>query len=354
MLVHHQMAGETIRLTQLVKAGGCARKLGAADLTQVLRTLATVPHAWVDATVGSMEDAAVLRPPAGPGLVFTVDFITPIVDDPATFGAIAAANAISDVYAMGGEPQAALAVCGFPAETLPLDLLTAIFRGGQDKATEAGCAIAGGHTIQDTELKYGLCVLGALEDGRALVQTGARAGDILVLTKPLGFGIASQGAKSGALDPASFRQVTDLMLQLNKAAKDAALAAGARAATDVTGFGLLGHLRNLLVASGVAARLDYAAVPVIECAPALARAGCVPGGSTRNLAAAEPFCTWEPGIDDAARLLLADAQTSGGLLIAVPRERADHLIAELTARGTAAHAVIGELVAGEPGHVSVG
>ena len=315
--------------------------------------MAPLPHRWVDTAVGSMEDAAVLRPASGPTLVFTVDFITPIVDDPETFGAIAAANAISDVYAMGGEPQAALAVCGFPADTLPLEILTSIFRGGQAKAAEAGCAVVGGHTIKDGELKYGLCVLGSVDPTRVLTQTQAQAGDALVLTKPLGFGIASQAIKNDALGPDDLRRVTELMLQLNKGAKDAALAAGAHAATDVTGFGLLGHLRNILLASGVAARIERAAVPVLDFVVALARAGAVPGGSKNNLAAVAPFCTWGAAIDDVDRLILADAQTSGGLLLTVPRERAPLLVAELTARGTATHAIIGELVAGEPGQVFV-
>ena len=347
------MAEQTIRLTQMVAAGGCARKLGAEDLVRVLRQIDPFPHPWVDTSVGSMEDAAVLRPPHGPGLVFTVDFITPIVDDPVTFGAIAATNALSDVYAMGGEPQAALAVCGFPSETLPSQVLEQVFTGGRDKAAEAGCAIVGGHTIKDTELKYGLCVIGVLDGARALAQTQAQAGDALVLTKPLGFGIASQAIKNDALAAAELAEVVRLMTTLNKGAKDAALIAGARAATDVTGFGLLAHLRNLLLASGVAARLERATVPVLEFVPALARDGLVPGGSTKNLHSVAPFCTWGAGIGDVDRLILADAQTSGGLLITVPPEGVDTLVRELAQRGAPARAVIGELVAGEPGAITV-
>jgi selenide,water dikinase len=344
---------ETIRLTTLVSAGGCARKLGADDLSQVLRSIAPLPHAWVDTTVGAMEDAAVLRPPTGGALIFTVDFITPIVDDPETYGAIAAANAISDVYAMGGEPQAALAVCGFPAERLDLEILERIFRGGRDKAAEAHCPIVGGHTIKDAELKYGLCVIGSADPAHVLAQTGARAGDALVLTKPLGFGIASQAIKNESLGAADLARVTELMMTLNKSAKDAALAAGARAATDVTGFGLLSHLRNMLLASGVAARLDFNAVPVLDFARGFARQGLVPGGSKKNFDSVAPFCTWAAGIDEGDRILLADAQTSGGLLIAVPGERAAQLVDELRRRGAPAHAVIGELVAGEPGRITI-
>jgi selenide,water dikinase len=344
---------EKIRLTSLVAAGGCARKLAADDLMAVLRNIEPFPHPWVDTSVGSMEDAAILRPPSGPGLVFTVDFITPIVDDPVTFGAIAATNALSDVYAMGGEPQAALAVCGFPSDRLPGEILEAVFRGGRDKAAEAGCAIVGGHTIKDAELKYGLCVIGALAGSHALTHTQAQVGDTLVLTKPLGFGIASQAIKNDALSGADLATVVDLMTTLNKGAKDAALAAGARAATDVTGFGLLTHLRNMLLASGVAARLERAAVPVIDFVPALARSGLIPGGSSKNLASVSPFCTWRRGLDDVDRAILADAQTSGGLLIAVPADQTDTLVRELGQRSTPARAVIGEIVAGEPGHIEV-
>lgn len=300
-----------------------------------------------------MEDAAVLRPPGGGALVFTVDFITPIVDDPETFGAIAAANALSDVYAMGGEPQAALAVCGFPSDVLPLSVLERIFRGGRDKAAEAGCAVVGGHTIKDAELKYGLCVLGSVDPTRVLAQTQARAGDALVLTKPLGFGIASQAIKKQVLPAAQLAEVTRLMTTLNRAAKDAALAAGVRAATDVTGFGLLGHLHNLLSASGVAARLRAGAVPVLDFARALVRQGLVPGGSRNNLGAAAPHTRWDAAIDETDRLLLADAQTSGGLLLAVPGDRAAVLVADLQARGVPAHAVIGEVVAGTAGEIHV-
>ena len=342
-----------VRLTTLAAAGGCARKLGAEDLAQVLRGIAPLPHAWVDTSVGGMDDAAVLRPPGGGGLILTVDFVTPMVDDPATFGAIAATNALSDVYAMGGEPQAALAVCAFPAERLELEILAQIFRGGRDKAAEAHCAVVGGHTIKGPELTYGLCVIGAADAQRLWSQTGAQAGDALVLTKPLGFGIAAQAIKQDALPAAEYAEVVRLMTTLNKSAKDAGLAAGVRAATDVTGFGLLTHLRNLLLASGLAARLHHAAVPLLDFAPALARAGHVPGGSTKNLAAATPFCDWAAGLDDVARLLLADAQTSGGLLLAVPAENADALVADLKQRGVPAHALIGELIAGEPGRISI-
>jgi selenide,water dikinase len=300
-----------------------------------------------------MEDAALLRPPTGSPLVLTVDFITPIVDEPEDFGAIAAANALSDVYAMGGVPQIALAICGFPEEHLASGLLARIFRGGRDKAAEAGCAVAGGHTILDPELKYGLCVLGSVDPANVLSQTGARPGDVLVLTKPIGSGIAAQAIKKERLAPDALRQVVASMSALNAGARDAALAAGARAATDVTGFGLLGHLYNLLSASGCAARLEAARVPVFDFARELAEQGLVPGGSRRNLEHAAKTTRFRRRITETERLILADAQTSGGLLLAVPAERESQLLRELEARGTLARAVIGEVRAGEPGSIEV-
>jgi selenide,water dikinase len=300
-----------------------------------------------------MEDAALLRPGSGPSLVFSVDFITPIVDDPETFGAIAAANSLSDVYAMGGEPQVALAICGFPDGEVDRDVLARIFRGGRDKAAEAGCAIAGGHTVMDPELKYGLCVLGSVDPDRVLVQSGARAGDRLVLTKPIGVGIAAQAIKAGRLDPPELEEVVSAMLTLNDGARDAALSAGAHAATDVTGFGLLGHLRHLALGSGLGARLAAGAVPSFGFLPRLVAADAIPGGTRRNLAYVAPTTSFEARVDEAERLLLCDAQTSGGLLVAVPPEREAELLAELERRATPARSVVGELIDAEAGRLEV-
>jgi selenide,water dikinase len=300
-----------------------------------------------------MEDAAVLHPENGPGFVFTVDFITPIVDDPATFGAIAAANSISDVYAMGGEPQAALAICGFPSDRVSLDVVTEIFQGGRDKAAEAGCAIVGGHTVIDPELKYGLCVLGSVERATTLSHTGAKVGDRLVLTKPIGTGISAQAVKKDRITEAELSAVIESMLTLNRGAKDAALAAAARAATDITGFGLLGHLYHLLMASKVAAQVHARAVPIFPHVLPLAAEGIVPGGTKRNLAYVTPHARWDDAIDEAHRLTLCDAQTSGGLLVVVPRDGEGTILRELERAHTPARAVIGEIIAGEPGTIRV-
>jgi selenide,water dikinase len=303
--------------------------------------------------MGAMEDAALLRPENGPPLAFTVDFITPIVDDPETFGAIAAANALSDIYAMGGDPQIALAICGFPQELISQETLTRIFRGGRDKAAEAGCAIAGGHTILDPELKYGLCVIGSVPEGSNLSQTGALPGDRLVLTKPLGFGIAAQALKGQQLSTQDQQIAIAAMATLNRGAKDAALAAGARAATDVTGFGLLGHLHHLASASNLSAKISADTVPVLDCVRALAEAGHVPGGTKRNLKYVDPCTGYADGVSEIDRFILADAQTSGGLLIAISPDRESRLLEELERQGTPARAVIGELEPGTPGSIQV-
>jgi selenide,water dikinase len=303
--------------------------------------------------VGPLDDAALLRPESGSRLAFTVDFITPIVDDPETFGAIAAANALSDVYAMGGDPQVALSICGFPDGVLPREVLTRILQGGREKAAEAGCAIVGGHTVLDPELKYGLCVLGSVPDGRSLSHTGGRAGDRLLLTKPLGLGVAAQAIKKQQLPADDLERVVDAMTTLNRSARDAALASGSRAATDVTGYGLLGHLHHLALGSGLSARVEARAVPRFDFARGLVEAGLVPGGSAANLEYVAPWTRFATDVDRVERLLLADAQTSGGLLFAVPPGSAERALADLEERATPACAVVGELLEGPAGEIEV-
>jgi len=294
-----------------------------------------------------------LRPENGPHLAFSVDLITPVVDDPEAFGAIAAANALSDVYAMGGEPQVALAICGFPEGKISHETLSRILRGGRDKAAEAQCAIVGGHTILDPELKYGLCVLGKVDPQCALSHTRARVGDRLVLPKPLGFGIAAHAIKQARLGEQDLERAVAAMSALNRGAKDAALEAGARAATDVTGFGLLGHLHHLLLGARAAAKLYARAVPVLEFARPLADQGQVPGGTRKNLAYVEPHARFDPALGPGERLILADAQTSGGLLIAVPPEGEQTLLAALERHRTPARAAVGEVVAGDAGQIEI-
>lgn len=315
--------------------------------------MAPFPHPWVDEQVGAMEDAALLHPESGSPLVFTVDFITPIVDRAEDYGAISAANALSDVYAMGGDPQVALAICGFPEDELPSEVVGRIFTGGRDKAAEAGCAIAGGHTVLDPELKYGLCVIGNVAPENVMTQTGARPGDRLVLTKPIGTGILSQAMKQGQLTEDDFAEAIASMSALNRGAKDAAVAVGVRAATDVTGFGLLGHLHHVALGSGCAARLFANAVPTFAPVREAAAAGLIPGGSRRNLDYVAAITDFAPAVGPDEQLVLADAQTSGGLLLAVSPENEAALIDALVDHGTITAAVVGEFIEGEAGRLTV-
>jgi selenide,water dikinase len=275
----------------------------------------------------------------------TIDVVTPMVDDPHLFGAIAAANSISDVYAMGGDPQVALSFVGFPSDELGLDVLTEVLRGLQEVATECGVAIVGGHTVVDAEPKAGLAVTGVVPAGAIWSHKAARAGDWLVLSKALGTGILVNALKKGDAPEDGAAAAVASMRRTNRRAKELGVLAGVRAATDVTGFGLLGHLKNLCEASHVTAELTLASIPLLPRARELALAGRVPGGSRKNLAWLAPTLDAE-GVPEVDRLLLADAQTSGGLLLAAPSEAAaTSLAAALLSEGHAA-AVVGRLVAG--------
>jgi selenide,water dikinase len=284
-------------------------------------------------------------------LVATTDFFTPIVDDAEAWGAIAAANALSDLYAMGARPTVALSMVGWPREKLPFELLGEVLRGAAAVAAEAACPIVGGHSIDSAEPFFGLVALGEAHPDRLLTLGGARPGDVLVLTKPLGTGIVATAHKRELVAPGGPELAAAIaaMRTLNAAASRAALAHGVRAATDVSGFGLLGHLHNLLRESGAAAEVEAAALPLLPGARALAEAGVIPGGSKRNLEAAREFAEWGGAVDEATRWLTVDAQTSGGLLLAVPEPAAASLLADLGGAGVA----VGRVVAGTAGHVAV-
>ena len=292
------------------------------------------------------DDAAVMRLDPKRALLATVDFFTPIVDDPATWGAIAAANALSDVYAMGGRPLFCLNLVGWPRDRLPLELLGQVLGGAGRVMERAGCPIVGGHSVDDPEPKVGFAVIGEADPDRLLTNAGARPGDWLVLTKSLGTGILTTAFKRDLLDEPGLAQAVESMTALNDVAARLALEHGAHAATDVTGFGLVGHLQNMLDASGVGAELSFARLPVFGGALELAAQGAVPGGTQRNLEAAQ--VEWDPGLSEPERLLCADAQTSGGLLISLPPQPADALVAALHAAGIPAATVIGRLTP-EPG-----
>jgi selenide,water dikinase len=297
------------------------------------------------------DDAAVFRLGGGPCLVQTVDFFTPIVDDAFDWGRIAAANAASDVYAMGGRPVLALNLVAWPVEELPLELLARVLEGGAKVAAEAGMAIVGGHSIHDPEPKYGMAVTGFVDEERLIRNSTAPPGARLILTKPLGTGIISTALKRGRAAPDQVRLAVDTMTTLNAAAADAMVEAGVQAATDVTGFGLLGHLHGMLRASGVSATVDASVVPFLPGTRALAEAGIVPSGTRSNLSFVEPHVDWGE-LANAERLMLADAQTSGGLLIAATEACFGQLRLALEERGVMA-AEVGETGPGEPGRITV-
>lgn len=290
------------------------------------------------------DDAAVYQLSDDRALVATVDFFTPIVDDARTWGAIAAANALSDIYAMGGTPLFALNLVGWPRDTLPFDLLGEVIVGAAEVARRAGCLIVGGHSVDDREPKFGMAVIGEVHPDRMLTNRGARPGDVLVLTKPLGTGVLTTALKRDLLDPAHLARAVTSMTTLNDTAARVALTHGARAATDVTGFGLLGHLANILAGSGVGAELAFDALPVLPGVMELVRQGVVPGGTRRNLAAATGV-RWDADLTEAEQVLCADAQTSGGLLMAFPPEQVTPALDALDRAGTIAKAVVGRCTA---------
>ena len=313
----------------------------------------TDPRILVDAS--TRDDAAVFQLTPDRAIVATVDFFTPIVDDAYDFGRIAAANAFSDVYAMGGTPLLALNLVGWPRDTLPYELLGEVLRGGADIAREAGAFVLGGHSVDDPEPKYGMVAIGEVHPNRLITLARARVGDALVLTKPIGTGVLATALKRDLASAADIAPAVQSMTTLNAGAARAmrATGGGVHAATDVTGFGLLGHLHNMLIASGVSAEIDAAAVPLLAKAVELAERGAIPGGTKRNREALAPHVTFEPGVAEAMRVLLCDAQTSGGLLIAVDPDRANTLLAALQREGTPAGARIGRLARGVPGAIAV-
>ncbi len=294
--------------------------------------------------VETRDDAGVYRLSDGRVLIQTVDFFTPVVDDPRDFGRIAAANALSDVYAMGGRPLTALQLMCWPSQDLPLSLLTEIARGGVEVMAQAGCTVVGGHTIDDAVPKYGFAVTGAASEEEIVANAGARPGDRLVLTKPLGTGVITTAHKAGECPPSVLESAVEAMSALNDGAGRAIVAVGVSSATDVTGYGLAGHLLSMLEASGAAARVKIARLPLLPGVTELLQAGHYPGGSLRNLAAATPRLR---GGDHTARRLICDAQTSGGLLIAVRPGAVESLTGRLRTEGAGA-TVIGAVVDGEP------
>ncbi len=326
----------------------------------MMRQLPLVRHPDLLVGTETGDDAAVYRLGEDTALVVTADFFPPIVDDPFTYGSIAVANSLSDIYAMGGRPLLGLNLVSFPVE-LPKDILATILKGGYAKAQEAGCLIVGGHTVDDKEPKYGLAVIGLVRPGKQVTNSGAQPGDALVLTKPIGTGIITTAAKQGVCDAETLAGAVRWMETLNAAACEAMVEVGVHACTDVTGFGLIGHLQGMVAGSGVGARIELSAVPVLPGARELLAGGVAPGGTHRNYDSVGQLVDWPPvraggwrdGVSKEERLLLCDAQTSGGLLMAVAPDKLDALLTALAKRGVAVRAVIGHMTT-KGGRIEVG
>ena len=298
------------------------------------------------------DDAAVYRLDKNTAIIVTVDFFTPITDDPYEFGVIAAANSLSDVYAMGGKPLVALNIVGFPAE-LAVDMLGDVLKGGYDKAAEAGCLIVGGHTVDDSEPKYGLSVVGLIEPGKEVSNAKAQPGDVLVLTKPIGTGIITTGCKQGITPDDILKNAVDVMANLNKGAAEAMMRVGINSCTDITGFGLMGHLRGMTRGSKVGAIINASDVPVLPGVWDLLGKNVVPGGTFRNMNGVEDSVDWDKSLTDQQRLLMCDAQTSGGLLISVTKDKVEKLLSELEISGVETRVIVGEITAENSGRILV-
>ena len=289
------------------------------------------------------DDAAAFRLDEKTAIVESVDYFTPIVDNPYDFGQIAAANSLSDIYAMGARPLFALNVVGFPMGKIPLSILAEILKGGMDKCAEAGISVAGGHTVKDDEPKYGLAVTGVVAPERVMRNSTAAPGDALILTKPLGTGVITTGIKAEMVSNETIDKVTRLMATLNKTASEVMVEHGASACTDVTGFGLMGHLQEMVASSGVTARIRSSDVPIMDETWPLIERECVPAGTLENKKFVEDCTKWHEEVSEPMRIALCDAQTSGGLLIATPAQRADRMLSALREAGVTDAAIIGAM-----------
>jgi cysteine desulfurase len=352
---HSETAGEQheYRLTAYTHGLGCACKLRPQQLERILAALPAPTDPALIVGTDTADDAAVYRLSDETAVVQTVDFFTPIVDDPYWFGAISAANSLSDIYAMGARPLFALNIVGFPSNRLPMSVLEKILKGALDKAGEAGINVVGGHTVEDTEPKFGLAVTGVVHPDRLLRNNGARPGDVLVLTKPLGVGIIATAAKRGVAEEEDVRAAIDVMIALNRTACELMHESGVNACTDITGFGLLGHLLEVSSGSGVDMEISARSIPVLQAAAKYAGAGIVPGGTLNNLEHVKERVHFDEGVSRVAQILLADAQTSGGLLLSLPDEKADMLLEMLHERGIEHAAKIGRAIGKGSGKIQV-
>ena len=340
----------TPRLTSLSHGGGCGCKIAPGVLSALLARHAPMFKPCADLLVGNetADDAAVYRLNDEQALIATTDFFMPIVDDPYDFGRIAATNALSDVYAMGGTPILALAIVGMPINVLPHEVIADVLRGGESVCAEAGIPVAGGHSIDSVEPIYGLAAMGLVHPKRVKRNADARAGDVLILGKPLGVGILSAALKKNLLDAAGYRAMIEAATLLNKPGAAFSELAGVHAITDVTGFGLLGHTLEMARGAGLAAHVRLADLPWLEQAQAYAAQGVITGASARNWTSYGESVRLGAGVDDTARALLTDPQTSGGLLVACAPQEAERVLDIFRGQGFGRAAVVGEMRAGEP------
>ncbi len=339
------MTSETVRLTQTVKGAGCAAKLSPGELDRALCGLDLPVDPNLLVGLDRADDAGVYRVSDDLALVQTIDFFPPMVDDPYSFGQIAAANALSDVYAMGGTPKTAMNIVAFPAKTMDISVLRLVIEGGLDKMREAGVVLVGGHTVEDSELKYGLSVTGYIHPDRILTKRNLQCGDCLVLTKPIGTGIVATAIKAGLAGRGVTDRVTRAMATLNRAAALVMRDFPVHACTDITGFGFLGHLAEMVVDSGHGVRIRGADVPIYPEALEWAAMGLIPAGAYNNRSFRGPFVDFAPEVARSVQDLLFDPQTSGGLLIAVSADAAERLVDALRANGVEAAVIVGEVVA---------
>jgi selenide,water dikinase len=332
-------------LLTTVEYGGCSAKLPAGKLAEALAGLPRIRHPDLLVDIETHDDAGVFRISESLALVQTVDFFPPVCSDPFEFGEIAAANALSDVYAMGGTPLTAMNIAMFPQNRIPLDVLKEILAGGQSKVQEAGAVIVGGHTIDDYPPKYGLSVTGTIDPRRIITNAGARPGDVLILTKPLGAGAIVAGHRLNMIDGPQYRAALDSMKLLNRRGGEIMRELGVHSATDITGFGLAGHALKMAKGSGVTFSIECVSVPLLDGAYELVDGGCIPGASFRNLEFVEPDCRFAADLDYALKMLCCDAQTSGGLLMCLAPGAAEKAVDMLRNGGHARARCIGEVVA---------
>jgi len=344
---------EPIKLTSLTTKGGCGCKIGPADLEDILRTLPpSSPNPDVLVGLDTNDDAGVYKLTDDLAMVQTLDFFTPIVNDPYDFGQVATANALSDVYAMGGVPKTALNIVAFPVFKLDKGILTEILRGAGDKLKEANVSLVGGHSIDDPEPKFGLSVTGVIHPDKVRTNSGAEPGDKLILTKPIGVGIMTTSLKRDLLTQAEIERVTRVMTTLNKTAAETMNSYDIHASTDITGFGLMGHTSEMAAGSNVGITVYYNQVPILPRVRELAEQGAVPGGTKNNFAHVENVVTFPKNFDEIDKWIFCDAVTSGGLLVSVNADQAEALKEELKDKGVDAH-IIGEVTEENKGQVLV-